>query len=153
MIERVPTSSSCRLGRIAHGPQNLNGCYGGAYDEKTKNPPVSEFLAYNGSLLQVATVPGPEGRGLLGALATGAGQNAPALPSQPPDLLGGAASRALEHWMRIPCVEQSKYRQELAASPDKVFERLNNEAPAGLRPPTKSTREWTRWYEGPTPIN
>jgi hypothetical protein len=114
---------------------------------------VKEFLAYNSSILQVQSVAGPAGKGLLGAQMTGTDQSAPALPPLPPDQLASTAELALENFSKMPSAAQKKpqYRQELAAARDKLFERLKNEAPQPLRPPPKFTPEWTRWYEGQAP--
>jgi len=133
---------------LEHVRQNLIG----AYHRGDEVEPVSEFLAYNGSVLQVQSVPGPAGKGLLGALATGAGRG-PGLPPLPPDLLADQPEMALAMFSRMPSADQKKpqYRQELAGSRDKLLERLTNEAPRALQPPRKFTPEWTRWAEGKPP--
>jgi hypothetical protein len=115
--------------------------------------PEREFLAYTSSVLQVQRVAAPEGKGFLGAQMMGADQIASALPPLQPDDLGNMAEMALVKFSEMPSAEQKKpqYRQELAAAGNKLLDRLKNEAPPLLRPPTKYTPEWLRWYEGKAP--
>jgi Domain of unknown function (DUF4157) len=138
---------------VAHELEHVRQNLIGGYHRGDEDEPVSEFLAYNAEVLQVQNVAGPAGRGLLGALKTGADPRVPALPPLPPDYLAHVAERALEEFSKMSSADQKKpqYRQELGASGARLFERLKNEAPLGLRPPPKFTPEWSRWYEGKPP--
>jgi hypothetical protein len=144
---------------IEHVRQNLVGGYPPPIKrEGEEEEPVEEFLAYNSSVLQVQSVPGPGRRGLLGALRTEAHQRTPSppsLPPLPPDKLAFTAEMALSEFAKMPRAEQTKpqYRQELAGARDKLFERLKKEAPRPLQPPPEFTPEWSRWYEGQAPID
>ena len=138
---------------VAHELEHVRQNLIGGYHRGDEVEAVSEFLAYTAMVLQVQNVPGPAGRGLIGALKTGDAQSAPTLPPLPPSQLADRADLALSMFSRMPSADQKKpqYRQELAAAGNKLFERLKNEAPAPLRPPVKFTPEWSRWYEGLAP--
>jgi hypothetical protein len=132
---------------VAHELEHVRQNLIGGYHSGNEDEPDSEFLAYNSSVLQVQTVAGPVGKGFLGGLIAGGGQGAPALPALPPDHLAHAAGKALEEFGKMSAADQKKYRQELAFSRDKLFDRLKNEGPRALRPPPKFTPEWASWYE------
>jgi Domain of unknown function (DUF4157) len=146
---------------LEHVRQNLVGPYSEeeVSKQRTKKEPqpVAEFLAYNGSVLQVQSTRGPARKGFLGGLITETRQRTPSppsLPPLPPDKLAYAAEMALNAFAKIPR-EQMKpqYRQELAGARDKLFERLRKEAPRPLQPPKEFTPEWSRWYEGQAPTD
>jgi hypothetical protein len=136
---------------VAHELEHVRQNLIGGYHRGNEDEPVSEFLSYNGSVLQVQNVAGPPKRGLLGAMKAEAGKPTQALPPLKPDELATTATSALQEFAKMPDADQKKYRQELASSRDKLFERLKNEAPAQLRPPPKFTPEWARWYDDKPP--
>jgi hypothetical protein len=138
---------------VAHELEHVRQNLLGLYHRGDEVEPVSEFLAYTSAVLQVQSVAGPAGRGFLGAQARPAPTSAPALPPLPPEELAHMAELALAMYSRMSSAEQKKrqYREELQAARDKLLERLKNEAPSPLRPPSKFTPEWKRWYEDQAP--
>jgi hypothetical protein len=136
---------------VAHELEHVAQILIGIPRSGAEEDPVWEFRAYNASVLQVQNVVGPPNRGLLGAMSAEARKPSPSLPPLPPDKLAYEAKRALEKFSLMQLADQNKYRADLAASRDKLLERLANEAPPLLRPPAKGTPAWTQWYADTPP--
>lgn len=132
---------------LEHVAQNLIG----DYRERSPAPgdfPVAEFLASSGSVLQVASTRGRSGRGLLGEIR--APSRASALPPLPPEQLAKVAADALSKWLAMSGEEQQRYWPQFEGTRDKLLERMTNDAPPALRPPTsdQSSPEFAQWRDG-----
>lgn len=134
---------------LEHVRQELLGGYGTREDPVAGGEqPVSEFLAYAGSVLQAGNTAGPSDRGFLSALKAGPGAGPPGLPPLPPVQLADQAARALKAWRQIPRAEQAKYLQEFQGVRDKLAQRLRDEAPPQLGSPPPSdpfSPEYQAW--------
>lgn len=132
---------------LEHVAQNLVGDYR-AISDKPGDSVVQEFLAYSGSVLQVAPVAIQGRRGLLGELRTPT--PAPALPALPAGQLAGEAGAALAKWMQLSAEEQRRYWPQFESTRDKLLERISNDAPRALRPPTpdRTSPAFAQWRDG-----
>ena len=133
---------------LAHVAQGLIGDYRPSGGDEDYLHPVKEFLSYSGSVLQVAPTPGRPGRGLLGQLRA-ASAGAPALPPLPPELLQDEADRVLTAWLKMSSEEQQRYWPQFEGTRDKLLERISNDAPPALRPPTsdRSSPAFAIWRD------
>ena len=133
---------------LEHVAQHLIGDYRQIGGDEDYPYPVQEFLSYSGSVLQVAPTPGRPGRGLLGELRA-ASASAPALPPLPPEHLALEADHALTAWLKMSSEEQQRYWPQFQGTRDKLLERISNDAPPALRPPTsdRSSPVFAKWRD------
>jgi hypothetical protein len=133
---------------LEHVRQELLGGYGTKEDPVAGGEqPVSEFLAYAGSVLQAGNTAGPSDSGFLSALKAGPDAGPPGLPPLPPVRLADQAARALKAWRKIRSAGRSKYWQEFQGVRDKLAERLRNEAPRHLGSPPSSSDPFSPEYQ------
>jgi hypothetical protein len=138
---------------VAHELEHVRQRMFGTYRVAGTVTPVKEFLAYCGMVLQVGPTSSGKRRGLLAELRAAPTENLPRLP--PLDVAGlwQRSAQVMGLWRTMLPAERRTYFADFEAVRDKLFERIQAEAPKLLRPPNsdRSSPEFKRWYDGIIP--